>query len=216
MRAILTISLMLLFLTLPALPVLAQALNLGEFEAGRLNGWEPELFEGETQYQLVRKGEFMALEGRSEASASGLVKKLEIDINRYPYLNWSWMATRILQGNEERIKEGDDFPVRLYVVVSGGIFFWQTRALNYVWSRNQPVGSHWPNPFTGNAIMLAVESGEQRLNQWVSYKRNVKEDLKRYLGMEVDKVHAVALMVDTDNTGQAALSFFRDITFTEN
>jgi hypothetical protein len=64
--------------------------------------------------------------------------------------------------------------------------------------------------------MLAVESGGGKLNRWVSYKRNIREDLNRFLGADAETTLAVALMVDTDNTGQNALSYFGDIYFSEN
>lgn len=188
-------------------------LYLGDFQGNSLEGWKPKQFSGETKYRLTKYGESTVLEARSNASASGLFKEIEVDIKKYPYLNWSWMITRLLQGNNEREKAGDDFPVRLYVLVSTGPFFWQTKALNYVWSRNEPLGMSWINPFTDSAVMLAVESGGDHLNQWVTHKRNVREDLKRYLGIDADSIQGVALMVDTDNTGQQALSYFGDIFF---
>ncbi|MCH8820600.1 MAG: DUF3047 domain-containing protein, partial [Acidobacteria bacterium] len=49
-----------------------------------------------------------------------------------------------------------------------------------------------------------------------SYKRHIREDLKRYLGFDANSTLAVALMVDTDNTGQEARSYFGNIFFSEN
>ena len=186
---------------------------VGDFNSGRLEGWETRVFNGSTQYRIVEREGQMVLEGMSKASASGLIKPIEVDIESYPYINWSWMATRIMMDNDEMIKKGDDFPARLFILISGDVLFGDPRALNYVWSRNQRVGSSWPNPFTENATMLAVESGSARLNQWIFYKRNVKEDLKRYLEVDASTTVAVALMVDTDNTGQEARSYFGDIFF---
>lgn len=189
---------------------------VGNFRAGQLNGWEAKSFKGKTDYLLVEKGKRTVLEAFSRAAASGLIKPVEINLERYPFFNWSWMATSVLEGNDERSKQGDDFPVRLFVVISGAALFGDPLALNYVWSRNQPVGSSWPNPFTANSTMLVVESGRARLKQWVSYKRNIREDLKRHLGVDAERTLAVALMVDTDNTGQQARSYFGDIFFSAN
>lgn len=192
----------------------AEELRIGEFSAGRLDGWDAEKFKGETRYALVERDGKTVLEGLATGSASGLLKRQEVDLTRYPLLNWSWLATRLPAGAPEREKGGDDFAGRLYVVISGGAFFWRTRVLVYVWSRAEPVGASWPNPFTGNVTMLVVESGQGRLGQWVSHKRNVREDLKRYAGVEAGAIQAVALMVDADNTGKSAHAFYGDITFT--
>ncbi len=189
---------------------------VGHFGSGQLDGWEPKEFHGNTQYRIVVMGGRKVLEGDSKGTASGLIKQIEVDLQRFPYLHWSWMATRLLENNDERSKQGDDFPVRIFVLISGSVLFGDPLALNYVWSRNQRVGSSWPNPFVANATMLAVESGGEKLNRWVSYKRNIREDLKRFLGADAETTLAVALMVDTDNTGQNALSYFGDIYFSEN
>ena len=190
-------------------------IHIGNFQSGQLEGWQPKSFHGNTQYRIVIKDGRKVLEGDAKATASGLIKPIEIDLQRFPYLHWSWMATRLLENNDERTKQGDDFPVRIFVLISGPVLFGNPQALNYVWSRNQPVGTSWPNPFVANATMLAVESGSARLNRWVSHKRNIPEDLKRYLDAEPETTLAVALMVDTDNTGQNALSYFGDIYFSE-
>lgn len=189
---------------------------VGNFQAGQLDGWETRSFKGETHYRIVDDEGRMVLEGISMGTASGLVKQAEIDLQRHPYIHWSWMTTRLMEKNNELTKQGDDFPVRVFILIPGAVLFGDPLALNYVWSRNQPVGSSWPNPFLMNATMLVVESGGKRLNQWVPYKRNIREDLKRYLGVSADSTLAVALMVDTDNTGQEARSYFGNIFFSEN
>lgn len=189
---------------------------VGNFGSGQLDGWEAQEFHGITQYRIVVKHGRKVLEGDSKGTASGLIKQIEVDLQRFPFLHWSWRTTRLLENNDERSKKGDDFPVRIFVLISGSVLFADPLALNYVWSRNQPVGASWPNPFVPNATMLAVESGGGKLNRWVSYKRNIREDLKQYLETDADTTLAVALMVDTDNTGQNALSYFGDIYFSEN
>ena len=52
-------------------------------------------------------------------------------------------------------------------------------AINYIWESLSPQGIMVPNPFTDRVIMFVVESGEEKLNQWVSEERNVYEDYKR-------------------------------------
>ncbi len=190
-----------------------QGLYVGNFSLGQLEGWEPRIFQGETRYRLVEQDGRRVLEGEARASASGLLKAFEVDLVRYPVMNWSWKTTGLLRENDERTKAGDDFPVRVFVLTAGEALFGDPLALNYVWSRNQPVGASWINPFVEKATMLVVESGPDRVGQWASYRRDLREDLQRYLNVEVETILGVALMVDTDNTGQEARSYFGDIFF---
>ena len=149
----------------------------------------------------------------SNAAASGLVREISIDLSKTPILNWIWKVDSVLAGADERARAGDDYPARVYVVFSGGVMFWRTRAINYVWSNKQPVGSNWPNAFTGNARMVAVESGNSRARQWVSERRDVRADYRHLFGEEPGRVDAVAIMTDTDNTGATATAWYGDIWF---
>jgi hypothetical protein len=196
--------------------VQAETVIIGDFSAGDLTGWEEKSFSGETQYSIVERDSVKVLAAHSNGSASGYVKKVKVNLAKTPILNWSWKTENILPGLNEKTKQGDDYPVRIYVVFSGGLFFWKTRASNYVWSNQQPVGAAWPNAFTSHAMMIAVESGKSMLGQWVRYKRNIREDFKRYFGTDQIQADAVALMTDTDNSGLKADSYYGNIYFTEN
>ena len=86
----------------------------------------------------------------SEGGASGLVRRLEVDLQQTPWINWSWKVEHAFEHANEQTRRGDDFPARVYVVVSGGLAFWRTRALNYVWAGTTPRGESWQSPFAGS------------------------------------------------------------------
>jgi hypothetical protein len=188
--------------------------QVGEFSRSDVRHWEEKSFRGNTRYQLAQRDGRTVLVAQSSATASGFFRKMEIDLERTPYLNWSWKIENTLHDADERTKQGDDYPARVYVVFSFGPVFWKTRALNYVWSSHQPVGADWPNAFTGSAHMVAVETGAEQTGQWRSYKRNVREDFRKYFGDEIEHASAVAIMTDTDNTEQSATAYYGDIWFT--
>lgn len=206
-----------LAILLPALPLLSLAgdaqVPVALFSRGDLSGWQEQRFAGETEYRLLDEGNRTALRALSDGTASGRYKPVRIDLRQTPLLHWQWRVDNLLEGVAEQSKSGDDYPARVYVVFSGGLLFWRTRAINYVWSSNQPVGTTWPNAFTANARMVAVESGAERLGQWVTERRNVAEDYRRLFGGEPGTVDAVAIMTDTDNSGQRATAWYGDIWF---
>jgi len=188
-------------------------LVVGHFSAGELAGWEVKRFAGETDYRLVEDGGREVLRAESRGAASGRYRRIEVALDKRPILNWSWRVGNLLPGRDERTKKGDDYPARIYVVFSGGLAFWRTRAINYVWSSNQQPGSRWDNAFTANARMIAVEGGGAKLGQWISERRNVAEDYKLLFGEDIDKIDAVAIMTDTDNSGGEATAWYGDIWF---
>ncbi len=200
-------------LLLLALPLQAETIALSQFATEGLAGWSEKHFYGQTQYTIVERNGDKVLFADSKNSASALYKKLRVDLEKTPYLNWSWLVDKYLGVLNERQKEGDDYPARVYVVISGGVFFWKTRAINYVWSSNQPVGSVWPNAYTENARMIALESGSTFSGQWRTEKRNVRADLRQQFGEDLRYIDGIAVMTDTDNSHGKALSYYRNLFF---
>lgn len=203
---------------LVCLPVLSWAesehVDIARFSQGDLSGWQEKVFAGETFYALREESGRTVLHADSNATASGLYRVVSIDLSKTPMLNWSWKVDNILTGNDERTRAGDDYSARIYVMFSSGLAFWRTRAINYVWSNKQPIGSSWPSAFTDNARMVAIESGSGRINHWKNERRDVRADYQRLFGGEPGQVDAVAIMTDTDNTGAAATAWYGDIWFT--
>ena len=180
-----------------------------------ISDWKQERFSGETSYNVVTIDGKPYIKAVSKASASGLVREMDIDLTEAPYMNWSWKIENILSDVDETKKSGDDYPARVYVVISGGFFFWKTRAISYTWTSEQEKGAIWPNAFTDNATMVAMQSGDELMGQWVTEKRNVLEDIKNLLGIDATEIHAVAIMTDTDNSKQSATAYYGNILFTE-
>jgi len=198
-------------------PVLLRAadsrVDIGRFSHNDLAGWEAKSFQGETKYSLSDDKVGRVLRADSHGTASGMFREIKVNLAQTPILNWSWRTSQVLKNIDEKAKEGDDYPVRIYVVFSGGLFFWKTRAISYVWSSSQPVGSAWKNAYTDNARMIAIESGKEKVGQWVSEKRDVLADFRLQFGEDVEFADAIAVMTDTDNSGQKATGWYGDIWF---
>ncbi len=188
--------------------------TIGNFSSGKLEHWKEEAFKGRTHYQIVEENQIKVLRARSQASGSGLFREITVDLTKTPILNWSWRVKNSLRDLDEHTKTGDDYVARIYIVVSGGLAFWNTRSLNYVWAANMPVGSAWPNAFAkDNVVMIAIQSGNNKAGQWHQEQRNIRVDFKRYFGKDIESISAVAIMTDTDNSGQNASAWYGDIFF---
>lgn len=192
-------------------------LMLGEFSRNSLDGWEHKSFKGETRYQLQTLDGVRVLTADSRGAASGLFKKQSIDLEQTPFLNWSWRISNYLEGLNEQSKVGDDYAARIYVVVKGGMAFWQTKAINYVWASNTQKDRVWPNAFVGDhAMMTALRGPEASLNKWYSEKRNVRNDLQKLFGEDLRTIDVVALMTDTDNSNKQVSAYYGDIWFSKD
>ncbi len=190
-------------------------LPVGDFSSGSLTGWEQKSFSGTTQYNIVDQAGRKALKASSDKTASGLVKRIKVDLNKTPFLNWSWKIDGQLKDLNEQSKNGDDYTARVYVIIDGGLFPWNSKALNYVWSSNQARGTTWGNAYLPkNAKMTAVRGQQDRAGVWQNEKRNVKLDFQKLYGKNLSKIDAVAVMTDTDNSKRKITATYGDIFFT--
>jgi hypothetical protein len=197
-------------------PLLAEKINIGNFSGGQLLGWQEKEFTGKTTYKLTQDNKHRVLSSFSNNSASGLFKNVSIYLNKTPNIHWAWKVKNTLKSLNEKEKAGDDFAARIYVVFSDGPFFWQTKTLNYVWANQSPIGDYWPNPYTSNAQMFAVQSGEDKVNQWQHETRHVLNDIQATFGKHITHIEAIAIMTDTDQTGAATQAWFGDIWFSDH
>jgi len=205
-KGVILILLLLLF----SAPASAAEKMIDDFESGSLSGWEEESFVGNTRYTIISEGEGHCLSAESNATASGFIHEIEYDLQEWPRLAWRWKVDGVLEKGDVRSKETDDYPARVYVIFPHW-FPPKTRSINYIWANRLPQDESIPNSYYAKAIMLAVESGADKAGQWVSEERNVLEDFRKLFGEEPPEVGAIAIMTDTDNTGERASACYDDI-----
>jgi len=205
--SLVTVSLLLLALVVP---VAAGSQPIGSFAETGLAGWTGKKFQGETEYVLVEDGGRQVLQATSRGAASGLVFETDYQPHDYPLLRWSWKISNTLNRGDSRSKAGDDYAARIYVVFPHW-FFPKTKTLNYIWANRLSKGAMQANAYTSNAVMIAVESGGEHLNEWRTEQRNILDDYRRAFGEDPPAVGAIAVMTDTDNTGESATAWYGDI-----
>ena len=187
------------------------AILIDDYRDGLKPQWQEKSFSGNTEYRVVRPNDRPAIQAVSRESASALMYEIEYDVVRYPILSWRWKIEKTIPGGDARHKETDDFAARVYIVFPSWAF-WKTTALNYVWANRLPRGEMIPNAYTDNAMMIAVESGEEKAGRWVEERVNVLQDSRRTFGTNPPQAGAVAIMTDTDNTGQQATAWYGPIS----
>jgi hypothetical protein len=237
------ISILIFHLSISPAAIQAQSqtmIEVGKFSAGTADqklpdGWKPLTFkkiEKHTIYTLVRDNDTVVVKAVAEVSASGLTREIKIDSKEYPIIQWRWKVSNILKKGDVHKKEGDDYPARIYITFEytpGKVsFFEKTKyeairllygeypplaAIDYIWESKAPVGTMVPNPYTDRVMMFVVESGSAKLDQWVSEERNVYEDYKKAFKEEPPMISGVAIMTDTDNTGESTTAYYGDILF---
>ena len=186
------------------------------FSPEQIIQWKSKSFVGDTVYSVEFDKQLnqSIIRAESDNTASGLFYEERINLDKTPYLSWSWRVEKFPALDNEKTKSGDDYAARIYIVIKDGWTPLGTKAVNYVWSQQSPLEASWPNPFAGDkAMMLAVQQGSSD-SGWVMEKRNLKEDLKRLFGKDFQYIDGIAIMTDTDNTGSSAISYYSGLTLT--
>lgn len=186
---------------------------LGPVEPGWAEAWtEQRLAPRGTTYRPDTVAGRAAFEAASEAAASGLWRSVTARPDSVGRISWSWKVEQALVANDrEREQAGDDYAARVFIVFDGEPFGRGTRALVYVWASTEPVESRYPNPFAGDVVTIVVESGQAHWGSWRRVRRDFLADYRAAFGGAPERVTAVALLVDTDNTGGRASAWFTDV-----
>ncbi len=191
-----------------------ERVDVGLFSNNDVSGWEIRNFAGATDYSLTRVDGKQVVVASSRQSASAFYKKIDIDLDKTPILNWSWRKENTIDPGDELDKKGDDYIARIYVVKTSGTNLSTTIALNYVWSYQHQKNDTWGNPFAQeNSKMLAQRDASDPEATWFSERRNVVLDFNRLHGKDIRQIDGVAIMTDSDNSGLNATALYGDIFF---
>ena len=194
----------------------AEKIHIFDFTDTELQSLEVRKVRGadnKTNYSLGSNENGNYLKAVADNAASGLGKKITIDLNSTPFINITWKVERDLKGINEKSKKGHDYAARVFVIKKTGATALSNRAINYVFSSNNKIGENWPSPFTKKSIDKVLSTTNENLNEWVTVKANVKEDFKKFHDLDVNELNGIAIMADTDNSKTKSISYYQNIFF---
>jgi len=187
-----------------------------------------------TQYTLVKLMSVgtghASLQGTAHAAASMLRHPLRVEPDQLNDLAFSWQVSQLIEGADMALRDHDDSPVRVVLAFDGdrGQFSAKNAMLNelallvtgepmpyatlmYVWCNKRPLNSVIENSRTDRIRKVVVESGAGRLNQWLSYERNIRADYEKAFGEPPGALIGIGIMTDSDNTRSFAQGWYGTI-----
>jgi hypothetical protein len=215
--------------SVPSRLAVFSALKPGEPVPPAWRNWVMSRFQILSRYQLVEDGGATVLKGRAEqGSASGLLHPVDLDPREWPIISWRWKVMDLAPTDGSP----DDSPARIMVSFEGDlqklpfsdrIFYDQFRLFTgqqlpyagvmYVWGSRTPRGGVAPNRYTSRIKMIAVESGKEKLGEWLEETRNVEEDYRSLFGEEPGRIVSVGLMTEADGSDRVLEAYYGDIAF---
>ena len=194
-----------------------------------LNRWKPLNFpkiENHTSYTIESNGSESYLKAESNASASAVLYKTEFNIYQYSRLRWRWKVETIYKKGNAKTKTGDDYPLRIYIVFkydpekagfmeklkynAAKLIYGEYpphSSLNYIWANREYEERIITNAYTEKAKMVLLQKGDANVGKWLIHDVNVIEDYEEAFGEKPPPIASIAIMNDSDNTGEKSISY---------
>tara|TARA_B100000941_G_C28425278_1_gene511092 strand:- start:22 stop:675 length:654 start_codon:yes stop_codon:yes gene_type:complete len=195
---------------------IADDIKVFEFTEEELNNLEVRKVRGakkKTVYSVGKNDKGNFLRAEADNAASGLGKKILIDLNLTPIINITWKVEEDLSGINEKSKKGHDYAARVFVIKKTGATPLSNRAINYVFSSNLNIKDNNPSPYTKKSIDYVLSTTIENLNEWVTVKANVKEHFMKLHNLDVKELNGIAIMSDTDNSKRKSIAYYQNIYF---
>jgi len=158
---------------------------------------------------------------------------VRIEPEQLDSVRFSWKVPELIAGADMALREADDSPVRIVLAFEGdrsrlspknAMLSELSRALTgeempyatlmYVWCNKREPGSVIINPRTDRIRKLVVQTGPEKLNQWLDYKRNIREDYERAFGEAPGPLVGIGIMTDSDNMRSTARAWYGPVRLT--
>ncbi len=186
----------------------------GVDEKGIPKGWAQEKELGpESKISVGQEKEFHFVHLLSVNDAFGIKKEFSFDIRKYPYLTWRWKATRLPKGGDIRKRETDDQAGEIYVLFPRFPTLINTRSIGYIWDALTPVGTAGTSTAYSKMKYVVLQSGPDKLGEWVWQTRNVFEDYRKFFQEDPPQVGGLLLYINTQHTQSSAEIYYGEIFF---
>ena len=194
-----------------------------------LQNWEPFFFasiDNHSTYAIVTDNTAAFLRAESNASASALVYKKTFNVYDYPKVSWRWKVDNVYQRGNAKTKEGDDYPLRIYITFPldrEKASFWEKAkyasfrlvfgeyppqsCLNYIWANRHYTEDVLTSRYTKQSKLIPLKAGEEQTATWYTEHINIIDDYRRAFGSTPPETAHLAIMNDSDNTGESSVSY---------
>jgi len=215
MKNFLILSMILIFTQLPFGPF---APEKPEEEPSPVKGWRLVKYFGvpPTQYSKAGRG---LIKAESLGSRSSLFKDVGEKERTLPILSWKWKVSNVVRSAIETRKDRFDAAARVMVVFGrkGGLKYFgmgepSGLKIEYIWATRLPSGHIFDHPGEKNCKVFVLESGEEKVGQWVYEKRDIHKDFLTAFKAEPMEVLAIGIQTDTDHSNEMVTTYYSEPT----
>ncbi len=194
-----------------------------------ISDWAPLYFpkiKKYSSYTVVSDDEGSYLKAESDGSASALIYEGKFNVYSFPYVKWRWKVENLYVKGNARSKKGDDYPIRIYIIFkydpkkagfrkrmkykAAKLLYGEYpphSGLNYIWANKEHRERIISNKYTDKVKMILMQKGKSNVGKWQEHEVNIVEDNKAAFGKNPPEIASIAIMNDSDNTGESSTSY---------
>jgi hypothetical protein len=158
-----------------------------------LRDWEEKVFKGRVLYTVEKDKTLSFVQAKSDASASALYYKVDLDPQKAPIISWRWRVEKFPKKTKpENIEsqEEHDFAARVYVIFP----------------------TSGTSPYSRHIKLMVLETGPAKESEWRTEERDIIADYIKAFGEPPNKdIGAVSFMTNAEHTGTSAEAMYDDI-----
>ncbi|MGH7729963.1 MAG: DUF3047 domain-containing protein [Candidatus Eiseniibacteriota bacterium] len=171
--------------------------------------WREQRYRGHTEYRSVGTGDGATLLASADDANSALLAPLRID-PRGVVLRWRWRVLEHPRDADPEVRARDDRAAGLLVVVRRSWIPGRTRALLYQWTPARPAGQWSHSPYSRRVATVVLRDAPAD-SSWREEVRDLGADLERAFGVTPERIVAIGVICDADDTGGRASAEFGPI-----
>ncbi len=176
--------------------------------------WQHMKFRGETEYRLAFHSGRLSIRAVGKKSASGLIRRVNIDPVRCPKIEWEWRVDAIQIDADLQQKAKEDVAASILLLFGDPGFLSAPEpvpTLRYVWTNDRVAKETIvDNPYMPGIVRsIVVRSGRAEMRNWITERRNLVSDFEKAFGRPLKQsIHAVAIFTDNDQTEQNVVAHY--------
>lgn len=169
-------------------------------EVGKLPAaWKSKSDESRSIYAVQAEDGRKFLHADAKDAAAQIGYEQQWPLKDFPVLQWQWRADTFPTGSNERVKNGYDSVLAVYVAFGRSPL---VKGIKYVWSDVLPKGDKFASLTSGRVKVVVLESGRALKGTWVTERRDVLADYRELFGPAdaTPVARGIAVLTDSDDT----------------
>ena len=176
--------------------------------------WRHFAIRGKTEYRVTRVDGRLAIAARGRDTASGLMRRVDIDPHACRTLRWRWRVETAQRSADLHARKKEDVAASLFVLFGDPGFAAdpdRVPTLRYVWTGGPAAaGAIIDSPYLPGVVRsIVVRNASDTLGRWSVERRDLYKDFHAAFGRTPKShIHAIALFTDNDQTHEPVMAYY--------